>query len=146
MSDESIGGDGATAAVEVGNADRRVRQRFVARRHGRPCFWVLADSGRLALNDLSLEGFSAPFPQPPHGEFEVVLQREGVPDEIRGRATVVNQVPGPAGAAVGCRFSRLSAEDAERLQEWLVAHVIMSATVRITEKDALAIVQGRSLV
>lgn len=145
MSEQSQAGGGA-AVGDIGNADRRVRQRFVARRHGRPCFWVLSGQDRVALNDLSLEGFSASFSRPPQGEFEVVLQREGVPDEIRGTAIVVNQVPGTTGPASGCRFSRLAEADAERLQEWLVTHVIVNASVRITEKDALMIVQGRSLV
>lgn len=146
MSDEAIVGTGADTAFESVNADRRVRQRFVARRHGRPCFWAQRGDERTALNDLSLEGFSAPFPLPPQGEFEVVLRREGVPDEIRSLAVVVNQVSGPDGPASGCRFVGLSEDAAARLQEWLVAHVIMSATVRITERDALMIVQGRSLV
>ncbi|TAH47552.1 MAG: PilZ domain-containing protein [Betaproteobacteria bacterium] len=146
MGEEVFGDNGAAPAADPASADRRVRQRFVARRHGQICFWALTAGQRIALNDLSLEGFSAAFERPPQAEFEVVLQREGVPDEIGATAVVVNQVPGPTGPASGCRFVRLSQDNADRLQEWLVAHVIMSATVRITERDALLIVQGRSLV
>ncbi|KAI5915486.1 PilZ domain-containing protein [Thauera sp. 2A1] len=145
MSDETNTG-GGEATAEPANADRRVRQRFIARRHGRSCFWLAMGGERIALNDLSLEGFSASLAPPPRGEFAVVLQRDGVPDEIHCTAIVVNQVPGPCGPASGCRFVGLSPENADRLQEWLVTHVIMSATVRISEKDAVMIVQGRSLV
>lgn len=144
MSDET--NNGGEAAAEPANADRRVRQRFIARRHGRSCFWLSMGGERIPLNDLSLEGFSAQLAPTPQGEFAVVLQRDGVPDEIHCTAIVVNQVPGPSGPASGCRFAGLSPENAERLQEWLVTHVIMSATVRISEKDAVMIVQGRSLV
>lgn len=153
MSEDISQGSGApsaapaeSAAAAPDNADRRGRQRFVARRRGEPCFWVARDGERTALNDLSLEGFSASFPLPPPAEFDFVLHRDGVPDEIRGRAVVVNQVPGEYGLSMGCRFVALPADEAARLQEWLVAHVIMSASVRITEKDAARIVLGRSLV
>lgn len=138
--------DSGVGAVEAADLDRRIRQRFIARRHGQPCFWLRTGGERVALDDLSLEGFSAPMALPPRGEFDVVLQREGVPDEIRCTALVVNEAPGPSGSAFGCRFAGLSSENAERLQDWLVAHVIMSATIRITEKDAVMIVKGRSLV
>jgi len=40
----------------------------------------------------------------------------------------------------------LQGDGVERLRDWLIAHVIMSATVRITEKDAAAIVNGPSLI
>ena len=38
--------------------ERRSKQRFVARRRGEPCFWLVLDGQRIALNDLSAEGFS----------------------------------------------------------------------------------------
>lgn len=127
------------------NPERRTRQRFLAQRRGEQCFWVVLAGQRLALVDLSLEGFSMPsVVEATAAGFDFVLQREGVPDEIRGRAEVVN--PAPDGQAVGCRFLDLPESEQARLQDWLVAHVIMSATVRITEKDATAIVRGGSLV
>lgn len=46
---------------EVGSGERRKRQRFVARRWGSVCFWVVIDGERLPVNDLSLEGFSVPY-------------------------------------------------------------------------------------
>ena len=80
----------------IGNdsAERRTRQRFVARRRGEPCFWALLGGTRIALNDLSMEGFALQCDTPPEigTEQAVVLQREGVPDEIRGRAVAVNHI------------------------------------------------------
>ena len=127
-------------------AERRGCQRFVARRRGEPCFWVVMDGVRIPLNDLSADGFSYPSATPPaSGEvFDFVLQREGVPDEIRGRAVVVNFLA--ASAQAGCAFASLDGDGAERLRDWLIAHVLMTATVRITEKDAAAIVSGPSLI
>lgn len=129
-------------------AERRARQRFVARRRGNPCFWVVLDGQRVALNDLSLEGFSLPaLPTLSTGSnFQFVLQRDGIPDEINGWAEVVNQIADGGNLTAGCRFTTLDEAGAERLNEWLVAHVIVNATVRISEKDAAAIVRGRSLV
>ena len=129
------------------SAERRGCQRFVARRRGEPCFWVVMDGARIPLNDLSAEGFSYPSATPAPASDEVfgfVLQREGVPDEIRGRAVTVNFLA--ASAQIGCSFVSLEGDGAERLRDWLIAHVLMTATVRITEKDAAAIVAGPSLI
>lgn len=134
----------------IGNdsAERRTRQRFVARRRGAPCFWALLGDARIALNDLSMEGFALQCAMPPALGVEqaVVLQREGVPDEIRGRAVVVNHIARADGGVAGFRFVGLDGDGAERLQDWLVAHVIMNASVRISEKEATEIVLGRSLI
>ena len=132
--------------IEDSAAERRRNQRFVARRRGEPCFWVVMAEQRVALNDLSAEGFSYPSSRPREiGEaFDFVLQREGVPDEIRGRAETVNHLANAA--QTGCHFVRMEDGGAERLRDWLIAHVIMTASVRITEKDAAAIVAGPSLV
>ena len=46
--------------VDAEHSERRRRQRFVARRWGNVCFWVVIDGQRQPLNDLSLEGFSLP--------------------------------------------------------------------------------------
>lgn len=130
------------------NAERRSRQRFVATRRGDTCFWAIVDDQRLALNDLSLEGFSLPASAKLSNglAFDFVLQREGVPDEIRGRAEVVNQIDDGDSVKAGCRFASLEEGSSERLHDWLVAHVLVSATVRITEQDATAIVSGPSLI
>lgn len=132
--------------AEALGGDRRGSQRFVARRRGEPCFWVMIGGERIALNDISPEGFSFQVddPQAFGEELEFVLLRDGVPDEIHGRARRMNYLDGAA--QIGCRFVALDGDGAERLRDWLIAHVIMSATVRITEKDAAAIVSGRSLI
>lgn len=130
--------------------ERRTRQRFLAQRRGEPCFWVTVGGSRLPLADISLEGFSMPaLPGVAQQGFDFVLQRADVPDRIAGRAVVVSPAAAEDGGGqqlLGCRFADLPAEELHRLQDWLVAHVIMNATVRITEKDATAIVLGRSLV
>ena len=82
---------------------------------------------------------------PAAGEaFDFELHREGVPDRIRGRAQSVNFIA--AVAQAGCRFLVLEDDGADRLRDWLVALVIMNASVRISEKDAAAIVAGPSLI
>lgn len=134
-----------------GNGDhqeRRRRQRFVAKRWGQVCFWVVINGQRLPLNDLSLEGFSLSAGVPPlgSGAFPFVLQIEGVPDEIRGMAEGMNFVFGEKGGLFGCRFLSFEDDGAGRLHDWLTVHVIATATVRISEKDAAAIVTGPSLI
>ena len=138
-------GEGASQACD--SSERRIHQRFVARMHDEPCFWALIGKERLALNDLSLKGFSLPIPSAlyPGAQFDFVLQREGVPDTIRGRAEVAN-VFGKKVPFAGCRILQFEGDSEERLQDWLVIHVILSATVRISEKDAAAIVSGHSLI
>ncbi|MDR0702246.1 MAG: PilZ domain-containing protein [Azoarcus sp.] len=127
-------------------SERRINQRFVARLRGEPCFWALVAGERIALNDISLKGFALPAtPAFALGtQFDFTLLREGVPDEIRGRAEITGLFD--EGSVAGCRIIRFEGDGPERLQDWLVAHVIRSATVRITEKDAAAIVAGHSLV
>lgn len=130
------------------SVEKRGRQRFLATRRGEVCFWVLVGDQKLALNDLSPEGFAYPSSTPPPSgrSFEFVLQRSSVPDEIRGQAQVVNYLQGPDGGQAGCRFVKLEGDGAERIEDWLIAHVLANATVRITEKDARAIVAGGSLI
>lgn len=131
-------------------AERRMRQRFVAKRRGDVCFWAVIGERRFALNDLSIEGFSLPAsPLLSTGlVFDFVLQRDGMPDEISGQARVVNQIPAldSEPAKAGCHFESLVEGGEERLHDWLVAHVLVNATVRITEKDATEIVSGPSLI
>lgn len=130
------------------SSERRRRQRFIARRRGAVCFWVLVAGERHALHDLSLEGFAMPaaavsgLAQP----FAFVLQRDGVPDEIRGQARVVNVVRADSGEQAGCLFELLERDGPARLEDWLTAHVLANASVPITERDAVAIVSGPSLI
>ncbi|MDR2688749.1 MAG: PilZ domain-containing protein [Azoarcus sp.] len=130
------------------SGERRVHQRFVARRQGEACFWAHIGDARLALNDLSLKGFSVPATSNlVRGmQFDFTLRRDGVPDAIQGHGEVVNHLGQADAASAGCRIIGFDGDGAERLQEWLVTHVICSATVRISEKDAMAIVSGHSLV
>ena len=141
MAEDMTGGGSA-------HAERRKRQRFVAKRWGSVCFWVLVDGERLPLNDLSLEGFSMPAGAPltEQRSFHFVLQLEGIPDEIRGEARTVNFIVGESGSQIGCRFVSFAGEGAARLHDWLTVHLISTATLRISEKEAAAIVAGPSLI
>ena len=132
----------------VDHKERRRRQRFVAKRWGSVCFWIVINGQRLPLNDLSLEGFSLPAGVPPlgSGAFPFVLQIDGVPDEVRGMAEGMNFVLGAEGGLFGCRFLSFEGEGAARLHDWLTVHVIATATIRISEKEAAAIVTGPSLI
>lgn len=137
--------------AQNGNAetfDRRKRQRFTAKRRGEYCFWVILDGARLPLVDLSLEGFSIPVSSPLASDhrYDFVLQRANVPDEIRGQAKAVNYIGAAAGGQAGCVFENLEGDGGERLEEWLTAHVLASASVPINEKEAGQIVSGPSLV
>jgi hypothetical protein len=154
FSRQAPGGDkaatpgGREAVPGAGGSDeRRIHQRFVAKLHGDPCFWALIGEERLPLNDLSLKGFALPATPSlvPGTRFDFILQRMNVPDAIRGSAEVTG-VFGKGPPSAGCRIIQFEGDSGERLQDWLVTHVILSATVRISEKDAAAIVSGRSLV
>lgn len=127
-------------------AERRVAQRFFALRRGRPCFWLGSGEPKLPLHDLSLQGFSCVVPLPPAigAVFDFTLTRHGVPDRICGQAEVKNYLQDSQ--QVGCRFVSLAADGSERLQDWLIAHVLMNASVPISEQDAERIVSGGSLV
>lgn len=127
-------------------AERRRIQRFLGQRRGQPYLWVTIGSERVALRDISVDGFAIAAAAPPAGgePFDFVLQREGVPDQICGRAQAVNFIA--ASGQAGCRFLVLEGDGAERLRDWLIALVIMNASVRISEKDAAAIVAGPSLI
>ncbi|MDD3354820.1 hypothetical protein [Zoogloea sp.] len=102
-------------AGALAGSERRRRQRFVAKRWGSVCFWVQVDGARLPVNDLSLEGFSAPCPTPFSGvgqRFKFVLQLEGIPDEVCGEAVTMNFVFGTEGGVQGCRFVTLEGDGA----------------------------------
>lgn len=131
-----------------GTSERRRRQRFVARRRGEYCFWVMLSGERLPLQDLSLDGFGvdAVLPFEVDMRFSFVMTRAGVPDRIEGVAKVANRVNSGRGVLAGFVFESFEADGKVRLEEWLAAHVLASATVPITERDANAIVSGPSLV
>lgn len=130
-----------------GAQERRGKQRFVALRRRMPCFWAEIEGERIALVDLSLEGFGLLAELEPGQRFEVVLYRAAVPDQIRGTVRVANCFATAAGQQqVGCVFEAFDADGEERLRDWLIAHVIANATLPITEKDAERIVCGPSLV
>ena len=85
-------------------AERRRIQRFLGQRRGQPYLWVTIGSERVALRDISVDGFAIAAAAPPAGgePFDFVLQREGVPDQICGRAQAVNFIA--ATGQAGCRF------------------------------------------
>ena len=134
--------------ADIGPAERRQRQRFMARRWGDVCFWVDLNGEHLPVNDVSLEGFSVPsMARPPEPKtFPFVLQLAGIPDRISGMAQMMNFISTDGGGQLGCRFSSFDGEGSERLHDWLTTHVIAMATVRISEKEAAAIVSGPSLI
>lgn len=124
--------------------ERRTRQRFPALRNGKPCLWLEFAAARWALNDLSLDGFSIPAEAPlnPGESFDFVLRLDDAFDKVRGKAQAMNE----AGGMTGCRFLSFEGEGAERIFEWLTVIVICSAKLRITAKEAEAIVKGPSLI
>jgi hypothetical protein len=133
---------------DSGWQERRKRQRFVAQRDGTTCFWVVMDGQKRPLNDLSLEGFGFPgeASEGERREFDFELRLEGIPDKIRGVARVMNHVPGEHGGQIGCRFVSFSGDGEADLKDWLTTHVIWSSSVRLSEKEAAAIVSGPSLI
>lgn len=137
-----------SSTAQDDTAERRARQRFAATRRGDVCFWARVNGEQRPLYDLSLEGFSLPVAEDLAigGEFAFVLQREGVPDRIDGHARVVNQISEGETRKSGCLFVGIDDESGARLKDWLIAHVLANATVRINERDATAIVSGPSLV
>lgn len=124
--------------------ERRTRQRFPAVRDGKPYVWLLLGNERWPLNDLSLDGFSVPAdtPIPPEEAFDFALRLSDAPDTVRGQAQVMNTV----GGVTGCRFVTLEGDGEARVFEWLTVIVICAAKLRITAKEAEAIVRGPSLI
>ena len=130
------------------NGERRQKQRFLAVRDGKACFFLALEGKRIPLVDVSLEGFSiAADPAIVTGQpFEFELRLTDIPDRIRGIAETVNQVETADGNLVGLRFVSFGGEGFMRLHEWLTVLVIANATVRITSKEAARIVEGPSLI
>lgn len=132
----------------VDSGERRGRQRFLAKWRGEYCFWVVIAGERRPLLDLSMEGFAIQASSPPESgqSFDFVMQHANVPNEICGTARVVNYLSGPAGGQAGCLFVSLEPNGLARLEDWLTTHVLLNASVPITEKEAAKIVSGRSLI
>lgn len=128
--------------------DQRRRQRFVASRRGEPCFWIEINGNRVSLLDLSIDGCGLMNCCHLHkGEcFDFVLSRAGVPDKISGKGRVMSEMCTPEGETVGVLFEMLDDNDRARLSDWLTAHVLASASVPISEKDAELIVKGPPLI
>ena len=129
-------------------SERRQRQRFLAKRSGTTWFSVAFNGNSVPLVDLSLEGFSIASSTPPASDeaFAFELRLEGIPDKVKGAARQINFVPGEPEGLIGCNFIAFEGEGAARLHEWLTIHVIASASVRITAKEAEKIVEGPSLI
>lgn len=129
-------------------SERRQRQRFAALRDGRPCIEINIAGQRSPLIDLSLDGLSLPASFVlPAGEFDFSLRLiDGFGDKVTGRAQVMNRIGDIAHGQNGCRFLSLAPGGEQTLQEWLVVIVICSASVRLSTREAEAIVQGPSLI
>lgn len=127
-------------------ADRRLVQRFFALNRGRTSFWLHSAGLKIPLHDLSCQGFSLFTPLPPEigASFSFSLRRESVPDKISGRARVMNYIADKQQA--GCCILEFDDDGEQRLRDWLVAHVLVNASVPISEKEAEQIVSGRSMI
>lgn len=134
--------------TQMDSDERRSRQRFLAQWHGEYLFWVVIAGERRPLVDLSMEGFAVQASSPPQSDqvFDFVMQHAKVPNEICGTARVVNYLNLPAGGQAGCLFVSLDAKGLTTLEDWLTAHVLLNASVPISEKEAARIVSGPSLV
>lgn len=124
--------------------ERRSRQRFPALRDGKPYVWLLLGTERWPLCDLSLDGFSvaAETPLVAGAAFDFVLKLSDAPDKVKGLAQTMNTV----GGLTGCRFVSIEGDGEARIFEWLTVIVICAAKLRITTKEAEAIVRGPSLI
>lgn len=128
------------------SGERRTRQRFMATRDGSVHFWITVSGQRIPLKDVSLDGFSMPGKADDAlGEFDFEMHLNDIPDRVRGRAEAVNFVPSDGGY-IGCRFVSLEGDGAGTLHDWLTVHVICAASIRISAKEAEAIVKGPSLI
>ena len=128
--------------------ERRTRQRIVTLQEGQPRFWLLRAGERAQLQDLSLEGFAVCVSTPPRSDeaFDFVIEHEGEPGTVKGRAQVVNFISRPGGGLAGCRFVELYEEGGTVLASWLAGHVIACSALPLREEDATRIVTGPSIV
>lgn len=130
------------------NSEQRRYQRFRALKDDKPCIDVCIGQMRVHVLDLSLDGFSiASDDVAPEQEIEFVMRLiDGFGDKIRGRARCMNAGSMLNPPTYGFQFTELSADDARTLQEWLTVIVICAASVRLSAREAEAIVKGPSLI
>lgn len=128
--------------------ERRGSQRIVTNLVGKPRFFLSWYGGRIALEDLSIEGFSMAMSTPPASErpFEFLIEREATQGGVSGQAQIVNFSCDFKGGLVGCKFVDLSEDGHLRIADWLADHVLDVAAVRVTADDAEDIVLGPSIV
>lgn len=128
--------------------ERRSHQRIVTSQSGGARFWLNWPGGRVALGDLSVDGFAMSLSSPPPSQspFAFVLEREGSAQQAQGSAQVVNYVSAIDGGQAGCRFVELGAEARAQITAWLAEHVVAVAAVPLSSADAERIVLGPSIV
>lgn len=132
-----------TEAVE-----RRGNQRILTNVAGRPRFWLAWYGGRMALADLSVEGFAMSVSTPPSSDrpFEFLLEREGSAGGASGLAQVVNFVSTVEGGQAGCRFVEIGEDTRARIAEWLADYVRRNSAIALSVDEATSIVLGPSIV
>lgn len=128
--------------------ESRKQQRFVAKRRGKYCFWVEMEEQLHPLEDLSIGGFAMGGAAAPAAGtvLDFKLRRAADSDSIEGRAKVLNCFQTANGPRAGVLFEYLLGDGQERLDEWLVEHILSTASVPVTREDALEIIHGSSLV
>lgn len=127
--------------------ERRRIQRVITTQEGQRRFWLIRGESRIALWDLSLEGFGMPADESPAvgTGFEFAIRRDGEAEDVSGQAEVVNHVKGGAGQ-IGCRITVFNGDGQRRLAQWLADHVLSCASVFISAEEAGEIVSGPSIV
>ena len=100
------------------------------------------------LEDLSIGGFAVGGEAAPEAgtELDFKLRRAADSDSIAGRAKVLNRFQTAAGPRAGVLFEALEGDGKERLDEWLIDHILSTASVPVSREDARSIVHGPSLV
>ncbi len=128
--------------------ERRSSQRILMEPPGQYRFWLSWYGGKVALRDLSVEGFSMNVPAPPASArpFEFLLEREATLGGVSGVAQVVNFSHDDHGGLAGCRFIDVASSGRGKLTEWLAGHVLGTASVKVSEGDAEDIVLGPSII
>ncbi len=128
--------------------ESRKQQRFITKRRGKYCFWVEMEEQLHPLEDLSIGGFAVGGEAAPEAGtvLEFKLRRAADSDSIEGRARVLNRFQTAAGSRAGALFESLAGDGKERLDEWLIDHILSTASVPVTREEARTIVHGHSLV
>ena len=128
--------------------ESREQQRFITKRRGKYCFWVEMEEQLHPLEDLSIGGFAMGGAAAPEAGtvLDFKLRRAADSDSIEGRAKALNRFETAAGPRAGFIFEYLLGDGEERLDEWLIDHILSTASVQVSREDARSIVRGRSLV